>query len=110
DIRQKYGPRAYFLECDLSDQPRVEATMKTIREKVADSISILINNAGVLNCQPLTELSPQAIERTIRVNLLPHFWTTKAVLPRMFQRKTGHIVAIASNFGILGRGCFTDYT
>lgn len=93
---------------DVSIQKQVEQVIKDIYRQLGE-IHILINNAGILNCYLITDLKPEAIERTFKVNVLAHFWTIKAVLPRMLQRKQGHIVAIASNFALLGRGCFTDY-
>jgi all-trans-retinol dehydrogenase (NAD+) len=100
--------RAHFFRADVSNYKQVEDVCQEIR-RLGD-VNILINNAGILNCLPLTELHSAAIKKTIKVNLMAHFWTIKCVLPRMMQLKQGHIVSIASNFGLLGRGCFTDYT
>lgn len=100
--------RAHFFRADVSNFKQVDEVFQEVR-RMGD-VHILVNNAGILNCLPLTELHAPAIEKTIKVNLMAHFWTTKCVLPRMMQLKQGHIVAIASNFGLLGRGCFTDYT
>lgn len=99
--------RAHFFRADVSNFKQVDEAFAEIRN--LGDVEILINNAGILNCLPLTELSPNAINKTINVNLMSHFWTIKSVLPRMMHLKRGHIVAIASNFGLLGRGCFTDY-
>lgn len=71
---------------------------------------ILINNAGVCNNYPLQEINHKSINKTIGTNLLSHFWTVKMALPKMIESKKGHLVGIASNFGLLGRSSFTDYT
>lgn len=73
------------------------------------SIDILINNAAVLKVSSLLDLSPGEIKRTINVNLLGHFWTIKSFLPSMLHHDNGHIVAIASNLGIVGKSHFSDY-
>ncbi|KAM7340707.1 hypothetical protein ACRRTK_001322 [Alexandromys fortis] len=36
------------------------------------------------------------IEKTFEVNVLAHFWTTKAFLPDMMKNNHGHIVTVAS--------------
>jgi len=99
---------AIFLKCDVSDYDQVRSTFDLINEKYG--LYILINNAGVCNNYPLTEINHKSIIKTININLIAHLFTVKCALPKMFQNKHGHIVAIASNFGLLGRSAFTDYT
>lgn len=60
---------------------------------------MLINNAGVVSGKPLLELSDDDIQRTMAVNTMALFWTTKAFLPAMKQRNAGHLVNIASVLG-----------
>ena len=97
---------AVFYKADVSDYYQVKNVFDQIADKHG-SISILINNAGVCNNYPLQEINPKSINKTIATNLLAHFWTVKLALPKMIQSKKGHIVAIASNFGLLGRSSFT---
>jgi all-trans-retinol dehydrogenase (NAD+) len=44
------------------------------------------------------------------VNALAPFWTVKAFLPSMKERKSGHIVNIGSVLGIFGGAQLTDYS
>ena len=64
--------------------------------------TILINNAGVVSGRPFLELSEQDILNTFSVNTIAHFWTIKAFLPHMIERKRGHIVNVASILGQIG--------
>ena len=72
-------------------------------------MDILVNNAGVVSGSPLLELPDEHIERTFRVNTLALFWTTKAFLPAMIARGSGHIVTVASAAGLIGSPRETDY-
>ena len=68
-----------------------------------------MNNAGVVSGKPLLELTDEQIEQTLRVNALAPFWVTRAFLPGMLQRGSGHVVTIASAAGLIGTPRQTDY-
>ena len=72
-------------------------------------MSILVNNAGVVSAKPILELDPDSIKRTFNVNIVSHFWTVKAVLPRFKDRKYGHIITVASTMGLVSVADMTDY-
>jgi len=71
---------------------------------------VLINNAGVVSGKPLLELTDEAIERTFEINTLSLFRTTRAFLPGMMKKNSGHIVTIASAGGLIGVPKMTDYS
>lgn len=71
-------------------------------EKEVGPVTLLINNAGVMICKPLLSQTPQNIETVVNVNLLSHFWTLEAFLPKMKQRNVGHVVAVCSACGLVG--------
>jgi len=94
--------------CDVSDRKSVdELAARTMSE--GGPVDILINNAGVVSGRPLLELSPEQIERTIKVNVLALFWVTRAFLPAMIERGSGHVVTVASAAGLIGVPKQTDY-
>ena len=72
-------------------------------------MDVLILNAGVINGKVLEELTEQEIRKTFDVNVLGLYWATKAFLPTMKQRRSGHIVTIASAAGLLGVVRQVDY-
>ncbi len=73
------------------------------------AVDILVNNAGIVSGRPLLELSDEQIERTLRVNALAPFWVTRAFLPEMVRRGSGHVVTVASAAGLIGTPRQTDY-
>lgn len=74
------------------------------------AVSILVNNAAIVSCQPFWSLSDGAIEDTYHTNILSHYWLLKAFLPRMMERNRGHIVTVSSVTGLIGTYGCTDYS
>ncbi|KAL2075930.1 hypothetical protein VTL71DRAFT_873 [Oculimacula yallundae] len=98
-----------MYKCDVGDKEQVEKVAKEI-ERDLGTPTILINNAAIVNGKPLLDLTTDEIDRTFRVNVLSHFYTTKAFLPGMLRAKTGTIVSISSVLGQLGAASLSDYT
>jgi len=101
------GPVRAFA-CDVGDREQVSACAADVLA-AQGAVDILVNNAGVVSGRPLLELSDEHIERTFRVNALALFWTTRAFLPAMIARGSGHIVNVASAAGLVGSPRETDY-
>lgn len=72
-------------------------------------VVVLVNNAGVASGRSLLDTPDHLIQRTFDVNVLAHFWTTKAFLPEMIEAKNGHIVTVASMAGYVGINKLVDY-
>jgi len=96
------------MVCDVSSSSAVYAQAKLLLQKQIP-VDILINNAGIVSGKTLLETPDEKIEKTMAVNTLSLFWTTKAFLPAMIRQKSGHIVTIASAAGIIGVRGLTDY-
>jgi all-trans-retinol dehydrogenase (NAD+) len=101
------GPARAFA-CDVGDRVQVAACATDVLA-AQGPVDILVNNAGVVSGRPLLELTDEHIERTFRVNTLALFWTTRAFLPAMVARGSGHIVTVASAAGLIGSPRETDY-
>ena len=98
----------FVFPCDVSNYQSVRETLAEIRRSVG-VVSILVNNAGVVNGRQLTEIAPEDYVKTISVNLLAHAWTVQTCLPEMVKRGRGHIVTIASILGLVACGTINDY-
>jgi short-subunit dehydrogenase len=74
-------------------------------------IDLLINNAGFGRFGWLEELDPEReIQGQIQVNLTGSILTAREVLPHMIQRRTGHIINMASMSGLVGTPTYTVYS
>ena len=104
--KQNYSVSTYV--CDLSDKDAIYATAEAVRQ-AHNTVDILINNAGIVAGRPLLEESDADIIRTFAVNTLALFWTSRAFLPDMLKRNSGHIVTVASAAGLVGTPRLIDY-
>jgi len=99
---------AHAFACDVSDREQVYARADEVRSAAGD-VDVLVNNAGIVSGKPLLDLPDEQIERTFAVNTLALYWTTKAFLPAMNDRGSGHLVTVASAAGLIGTARETDY-
>jgi hypothetical protein len=95
EIRQQGGD-ARPIPADLSRLEDIQRLAKSALE-YAGRIDILFNNAGFGRLDWLEGLSPvEDVQGQIQVDLLGLIWMTQAVLPHMIQRRSGHIINMAS--------------
>lgn len=101
--------RCEAVRCDVSDSAGVNAAV----EKVLDSyghIDVLINNAGISRIKLLTDTSDEDWREIIGVNLTGCFNMTRAVIPRMINRRKGAVINISSVWGVHGASCEAAYS
>jgi uncharacterized protein len=94
---------------DVTDTDQVMAVMDKVLERYG-RIDILINNAGYGVFDKFIDASLDEIEQMMDVNYMGTVRCTKAVLGRMLQRRSGHIVNIASMAGKIGSAKSTGYS
>ncbi len=96
---QAAGGEAWALQADLSQANAAAALASELRaslkERYADDgLDILVNNAGVGLRARLPEVTPEAFDRVLQVNLKTPFFLIQQTLP--FLRDHGRIVNISS--------------
>ena len=106
---QKAGVRAAFATADVSSREQVDSAVENIRKKLG-VIDILINNAGTGTFGKFLELEPEVWEQQIKINVFGVYYTTRAVLPQMIERKSGDIVNISSTAGKSGAAITSAYS
>ena len=93
---------------DVGDSNAVSGAAERLKASFGE-VDVLVNNAGVVSGKRLVDLSPEEVQRTLRVNTAALFWTTGAFLPSMIDRGGGHIVTMASAAGLVGVPGLSDY-
>lgn len=89
------GIKTLIMPIDLSQPSQRENLIADVISEFG-KIDILVNNAGLETEGAYAELSWSSIQETIEVNLIAPMALTRLVLPEMLERKSGHIVNIAS--------------
>ncbi len=98
---EKSGGKVFIYHCDVTDKNRVyELADQAVKDM--GKVDILVNNAGYVKGGELLEQTDDAWEKTIDVNLTALIYSTRAFLPGMYERNSGHIVNISSAAGVLG--------
>ncbi len=103
------GGEAYGYVCDVSDRREVYRVSGEVKARVGPA-DVVVNNAGIISGRRLLEIPDERIEAVFGVNVLALYWVTKAFLPEMIERNSGHIVTMASAAGLLGVDRQTDYS
>ena len=90
---------AVRLDVTNTDEARAAADAAVDR---FGRIDILVNNAGASFKGYFEEMSAEQVEQQLATNLLGPMNVTRAVLPFMRERRSGHLVAISSGAGLVG--------
>lgn len=90
----------HVFPLDLTKSESILEVSKEVLSKF--NIDILFNNGGISQRSLTAETSIENDRKIFEVNYFGHVQMTKAVLPQMLQRKTGHIVTISSLTGKWG--------
>lgn len=108
EIRSSGGD-ALPVATDITQIDQIERLVEDALQKYGQ-IDILLNNAGFGRTKWLEQLDPtEDIELQLQVNLSGVIQTTRAVLPHMIERKSGHIINMASVAGLTGTPTYTIY-
>lgn len=103
------GKDAIEISADLADAKSVEA-LATSAIDHSGGIDILFNVGGTIFRQPAVSYDYQEWQKVIRVNLDASFLLAQKVAPKMFERKAGKIINIASMLSYTGGITVPAYT
>lgn len=98
----------HILPVDLEQIDEIPAKAAEAH-KLFGTLDILVNNAGITQRSLAIEAPVSVDERILRVDYLAPVALTKAVLPRMIEKKSGRIVVISSVAGFVGTPLRSSY-
>jgi NAD(P)-dependent dehydrogenase (short-subunit alcohol dehydrogenase family) len=89
------NPNVLTLSLDITDEAQVQAAVAAALERFGQ-IDVLVNNAGFGLLGGIEETNAAEVERVYRTNVFGLLNMTRAVLPSMRQRRSGHIINLSS--------------
>ena len=95
------GVQAVSVQADVTDPIGRQAIISQAEAELGP-IDILVNNASQHYCGRLHKRTPEMIHAVIETNLLAPMLLTRAVLPGMLERRSGHLVQMSSLAGKAG--------
>lgn len=101
DIVSDYPETALALPLDVTQPAQIKTAVETSIDRFGQ-IDVLVNNAGIGYFGAIEESEESEIRRMFEINFFGLANVTKAVLPHMRMRRTGHVINIASIGGLVG--------
>lgn len=89
------GTTVLTVPTDVTDEAQIEAVFERTMETF-NRLDILVNNSGAFDGGPLDELSTEALDNVLSVNLRAPFLCTRAAMRIMKQQGGGRIINIGS--------------
>lgn len=103
------GGKAFAVAADVTQQPHIDDMVSAVT-KEAGSVDILFNGAGVVDIQPVMDVTRKSWDRIMDVNVKGAFFVLQAVAERMIEQGGGgKIINVASEAGRRGGARATQY-
>lgn len=109
DRIRSVGGEAWAVAGDVTDPAACAASVDRASE-LAGSIDIAVMAAGIGHWVPTIEMTDRQWRETMAVNLDAVYYTTRALLPGMLERRRGHLVFVSSVLGRKGVPNMSAYT
>jgi NAD(P)-dependent dehydrogenase (short-subunit alcohol dehydrogenase family) len=101
------GRRCIVFEGDLSEAAFCDRIVAETERRLG-RLDVLVHNAAWQNRKPITELSEDELDRTMKVNVYAYLRLARAAVPRM--KPGSSIIATGSVAGIRGSSELSDYS
>jgi gluconate 5-dehydrogenase len=98
EAARSIGAAARFVEHDVNDVKAAPAMIS----RLGDPPTILVNNAGIHLKKWAVDTSEDEFMAVMNTHVLGAFALTRALAPKMIERKSGSIIFIASMASIFG--------
>jgi NADP-dependent 3-hydroxy acid dehydrogenase YdfG len=98
---RELGPSTVAIPLDVTDRSSFSSFLDTAEEQLGP-IDVLVNNAGIMPLGPFLEEDDATARRILDINVNGVIVGMKVFLPRMIDRRRGHVVNIASQAGKYG--------
>lgn len=99
DEVRRIGRKATTFKADVTKREDVFAAVDHA-EKELGGFDIMVNNAGIASIQPISEVTPEELEKTLKVNVAGVLWGIQAAAKKFKDRRQkGKIISASSIAG-----------
>ena len=102
------GAQAIWSRVDVANKDHIKAALDQVHAKFGPAL-ILVNNAGITDFRAFIDMTEEAWDRVMTINLKSVMLCTQAVLPDMLAAKWGRIINISSSSAQTGSARMTAY-
>ena len=103
------GGKALALQASVADRGQVTAAVDKLREAFGP-VTIVVNNAGITGFVPFREITDEAWDKMLEINLKGTFIVTQVCLADMEAARWGRIVNISSSSAQTGAVNMAHYS
>lgn len=110
DDLRRIGVEAHTYHVDLTQRSQIMEAADKVRQEVGD-VTMIVNNAAVAYPQPYLEScrKPRNLELVFKTNVFAQQYVIGEFLPKMLERRKGHIVTVASVASFSSTAYMADY-
>jgi NAD(P)-dependent dehydrogenase (short-subunit alcohol dehydrogenase family) len=109
EIRDGLDVKVSYFVADMTDRQEVKLLADKALAEMG-RIDILVNNAGSNVPQPIDQITDEAWDQIVELNLTSCMLLTRALVPQMKQRKWGRVIHISSIMGLASKDARNSYS
>ncbi|MDD3124246.1 MAG: SDR family NAD(P)-dependent oxidoreductase [Candidatus Kapabacteria bacterium] len=99
ELAKEFGTKSYIKKCDVRDFEQVKSAIESIPAEF-QPIGILVNNAGLARgVGKIYDAELNDWEEMIDTNVKGLLYVSRIIVPKMVERKQGHVINIGSIAG-----------
>lgn len=106
---EKFGVKVVAMKCDVTSESEVLAMAENAVSEMKD-IHFLFSNAGIAAGGLFEELTNEAWERIIKINIWGMVYVVRAFIRKFLEQGFGHVIITASIAGSFAIGGLTPYS
>ncbi|WP_137991138.1 SDR family NAD(P)-dependent oxidoreductase [Streptomyces vilmorinianum] len=107
-LREEIGAAALFCAADVTSEADWASAVAEA-EREFGPVSLLVNNAGIVEFGSIEETDPRTFHRVLDVNLVGPWLGMRAVAPSMRRAGGGVILNVSSTAGLMGYASLGAY-
>ena len=104
------GVKAEIFKADVSVQEEAAKMFADVKAAFGESVSVLVNNAGITRDTLLMRMKPEDWQAVINTNLNAAFYCTQLAVKDMSKARYGRIISISSVVGLIGNAGQCNYS